>query len=62
MADIFGNFFAEKANYTFSDLVSNIGGKLGIVLGLSIADLILRGKRALLFFWVNLGTIYKKIS
>lgn len=44
MAEVVGNLYEERPNYTFNELVADIGGSLGLVLGLSMIDIFVFGR------------------
>ena len=39
-----GKLYEERPNYTFNELVADIGGSLGLVLGLSMIDICVFGR------------------
>ena len=44
MAEVVGTLYEERPNYTFNELVADIGGSLGLVLGLSMIDIFVFGR------------------
>ena len=44
LADMEGEFYEERPAKTFNELVADIGGSLGVVLGLSLIDVLVFGR------------------
>ncbi|CBY14014.1 unnamed protein product [Oikopleura dioica] len=44
MAEVVGTIYQERPNYTINELVADIGGSLGLVLGLSMIDMLVFGR------------------
>ena len=40
-----GIYYEERPDYLFNELVADVGGSLGVILGLSLVDILIFGRR-----------------
>ena len=60
IADMMGIYYEERPDYLFNELVADVGGSLGVILGLSLVDILIFGRRFTNGFWPLCSEIFKK--
>ena len=62
LAETNGYVFEESPTYSFGNLVSDIGGALGLILGLSVLDIILMPSKIISHFLKTLVNSHLRMS